>query len=86
MALDNSEKRRIHWQKTRSLTIGVLVIWFIFALVVPWFAKELDAFTFLGFKLGYYFLVQGSLVVFVLLIIFQNLRQDAIDDEFGSGE
>lgn len=86
MASQTSEKRRIHWQKTRNLTILVLVIWFIFAFIVPWFAKDLNAFTFLGFKLGYYFLVQGSLVVFVLLIIFQNLRQDAIDDEYGSGE
>ncbi|MEM7222182.1 MAG: DUF4212 domain-containing protein [Pseudomonadota bacterium] len=86
MASDKSEKRRIHWQKTRNLTIVVLIIWFIFAFVLPWFAKDLNAFTFLGFKLGYYFVVQGSLIVFVLLIIVQNLRQDAIDDEFGSGE
>ena len=86
MASSTSEKRRIHWQKTRSLTITVLVIWFIFAFIIPWFAKDLNAFTFLGFKLGYYFLVQGSLIVFVVLIWVQNFRQDAIDDEYGSGE
>ncbi|TCD14988.1 DUF4212 domain-containing protein [Oricola cellulosilytica] len=75
-----------HWAKTRSLTILVLAIWFIFAMVVPWFAKELNSFTFLGFPLGYYMCVQGSLIVFVALIWFQNFRQDAIDDEFGVGE
>lgn len=85
MSENNVEKRRIHWAKTRSLTLVVLVIWFIFAFLLPWFAKDLNAFSFLGFKLGYYFVVQGSLIVFVLLIIVQNLRQDAIDDEFGSG-
>ena len=31
-------------------------------------------------------IAQGSLIVFVLLIFFQNWRQDAIDDEFGFGE
>ena len=83
---DNTEVRARHWTKTRNLTILVLVIWAIFAFVVPWFAKGLNAMSFLGFPLGYYFCVQGSLIVFVLLIFFQNWRQDAIDDEAGVGE
>ena len=31
-------------------------------------------------------IVQGSLIVFVLLIVVQNLLQDRIDDAFGAGE
>lgn len=75
-----------HWARTRNLTILVLVLWFIFAFIVPWFAKELNTFSFIGFPLGYYMIVQGSLIVFVVLIFFQNWRQDAIDDEAGVGE
>ncbi len=86
MDLDRAKKRQIHWQKTKNLTYVILVIWFVFAFVLPWFAKPLDSFTFIGFKLGYYFVVQGSLIAFVLLIWFQNWRQDAIDDEYGVGE
>ncbi|MBT5414836.1 MAG: DUF4212 domain-containing protein [Rhodospirillaceae bacterium] len=86
MTQDKTEKRKIHWAKTRNLTYVVLAIWAIFGLVVPWFAKELDAFSFIGFELGYYFVVQGSLIVFVLLIVVQNLLQDSIDDNYGSGE
>lgn len=86
MSSANAERNAQHWAKTRSLTILVLVIWFIFSMVVPWFAKELNSFTFLGFPLGYYMCVQGSLIVFVALIWFQNWRQDSIDDEFGVGE
>lgn len=85
MAEINAEKRRVHWAKTRSLTFIVLALWFVFALVLPWFARELNAMSFLGFKLGYYFVVQGSLIAFVLLIVIQNLRQDTIDDEYGAG-
>ncbi len=85
MTDDKHEKRRIHWEKTRTTTFIVLVIWFVFAFILPWFAKDLNAMSFLGFELGYYFVVQGSLIVFVLLILFQNMRQDAIDDEYGSG-
>jgi putative solute:sodium symporter small subunit len=86
MATGDAEAKQRHWSKTRNLTYVVLVVWAIFAIVLPWFAKELNSMTFLGFPLGYYFCVQGSLIVFVVLIFVQNWRQDAIDDEFGFGE
>ena len=82
----NSEVRERHWAKTRSLTITVLIIWFIFSFVVHWFAEPLNGISFLGFPLGYYFSVQGSLAIFVILIFYQNWRQDQIDDEAGLGE
>jgi putative solute:sodium symporter small subunit len=85
MAQDEAARQQ-HWLKTRNLTYLVLIIWAIFAFVLPWYAKELNAFKFLGFPLGYYFIVQGSLIVFVALIFFQNWRQDQIDDEFGVGD
>lgn len=86
MADSTNEIRQRHWTRSRNLTFLVLVIWFIFAFVVPWNAKALNEFSFLGFPLGYYFPVQGSLIIFVLLIFFQNWRQDAIDDEAGLSE
>ena len=86
MSADNAQAREQHWAKTRTLTIIVLVVWAIFAFILPWNAKSLNEMSFLGFPLGYYLCVQGSLAVFVLLIFFQNWRQDAIDDEFGVGE
>lgn len=78
-----SERQQRHWSRTRNLTYVVLVIWAIFAIVVPWFAKELNEFEFLGFDLGYYFIVQGSLIIFVLLILVQNWLQDRIDNDLG---
>ena len=87
MADNVNEIRQQHWVKTRNLTWVVLVIWFVFAFVVPWNAAALDKMSFIGFPLGYYFCVQGSLIIFVALIFFQNWKQDKIDDEAGlSGE
>ncbi len=84
---DNAEIRGQHWAKTRNLTIVVLIIWAIFSFLVPGYMVEsLNKMSFLDFPLGYYFCVQGSLVIFVVLIYFQNKRQDAIDDEFGVGD
>lgn len=86
MADSRTEKRKIHWEKTRRLTFIVLAIWFVFGLVLPYFANALNSMSFLGFPLGYYFPVQGSLIVFVVMIVVHNMLQDGIDDEYGSGE
>ena len=83
MPMNSPEADAAHWRKTRNLTILVLVIWAVFAFAVHIFAKTLNAYTFMGFPLGYYLAVQGSLIIFVVLIFFQNWRQDAIDEEFG---
>ncbi|MEM9062602.1 MAG: DUF4212 domain-containing protein [Pseudomonadota bacterium] len=82
----NPEADAAHWRKTRNLTLFVLAVWAIFAFVVHIFAATLNQYTFIGFPLGYYLAVQGSLIVFVVLIFFQNARQDAIDEEFGMDE
>lgn len=86
MAELNAEAREKHWAKTRNLTTVVLVLWVIFAIIIPASAGALNSITFLGFPLGYYMCVQGSLIAFVLLIWIQNWRQDQIDDEFGIEE
>jgi putative solute:sodium symporter small subunit len=86
MSEETSGARKAHWTKTRNLTITILILWFIFAFVVHWFAEGLNAISFLGFPLGYYMAVQGSLAIFVVLIFVQNWMQDKIDDEAGFGE
>jgi putative solute:sodium symporter small subunit len=84
--LHTPEASAAHWRRTRRLTLFVVIVWAIFALGIHCFATALNAMTFLGFPLGYYMAAQGSLIVFVLLVLFQNWRQDAIDDEFGYGD
>jgi putative solute:sodium symporter small subunit len=86
MAELTPEVRAAHWAKTKSLTITVLVLWFIFSFVVHWFADSLNAFTFLGFPLGFYMAAQGSLAIFVVLIFWLVWRQGQIDEEFGVAE
>ena len=83
MSQDKSSAREAHWTKTRNLTIVILILWFIFAFAVHWIAKGLNGTEFLGFPLGYYMAVQGSLAIFVVLIFVHNKMQDKIDDEAG---
>ncbi|MBZ0163395.1 MAG: DUF4212 domain-containing protein [Notoacmeibacter sp.] len=86
MAELSVEARERHWAKTRNLTIVVLVLWVVFAIIIPAMAGSLNSIAFLGFPLGYYMCVQGSLIAFVAMIWIQNWRQDQIDDEFGIEE
>jgi putative solute:sodium symporter small subunit len=83
---DIAERRRRHWAATRNLTIVILILWVIFSFVLPWNAKALNAYSFIGFPLGYYFIAQGSLIAFVVMIFVQNWIQDRIDDKYGLGD
>lgn len=83
---DEADRRARHWVKTRNLTGVILLFWIVFAFVLPWNVQALNGSTFLGFPLGYYFIAQGSLIAFVVLIVVHNWLQDKIDDEFGFGE
>ncbi len=86
MASNTPEADAAHWNRTRNLTLFVLFLWAICAIAVHWFAAWLNTFSILGFPLGYFLAVQGSLVAFVALVFFQNWQQDETDDEFGQGD
>lgn len=75
-----------HRRRSRNLTVLVLIVWAVFVVGIYWFARPLNTVTFIGFPLGYWFAAEGSLVAFVLLAVYQNWRQDGIDDEAGQGE
>ncbi|MDH5406980.1 MAG: DUF4212 domain-containing protein [Gammaproteobacteria bacterium] len=84
--MSESQQREMHWQKTRSLMIIHLCIWFFFSFVVHWFAKDLNAINFIGFPLGFYMAAQGSLFAFVVQLFIFVKQQDKIDREFGMAE
>ena len=85
MAADTSQKE-VHWQRTRSLMIVHLVIWFVFSFVVHWFAPQLNKISFMHFPLGFYMAAQGSLIVFVVQLFVFAKQQDKIDRECGMAE
>lgn len=84
--MSDNNQREAHWKATRNLMIIHLAIWFFFAFVVHWFAKELNGMSFLGFPLGYYMAAQGSLLAFVIQLFVFVKQQDNIDRKFGMAE
>ena len=61
------DARARHWRRTRRLTAGLLVVWFLVGFVVTWFARDLD-FPFFGWPFSFWVAAQGGMLVFVALL------------------
>ncbi|RNL86769.1 DUF4212 domain-containing protein [Halostreptopolyspora alba] len=79
--------RREYWRKNLRLMVVLLAIWFVvpFGLGI-FFVEQLNQITIGGFPLGFWFAQQGSIYVFLLLILVYCLMMDRIDKEFGVEE
>ena len=84
--MSDTSQRINHWRRTKRLMIITLTLWFIFSFVVHWFANTLNAVSFLGFPLGYYMSVQGSEIIFVVILFWFAWAQHKIDRETGFDE
>ena len=73
------QARYVFWLKTRRWTLGLLTIWLVVTLTVPWFARELDRYSFLGFPLGYWLAAEGALFVYVGLIAVYVVVMDRLE-------
>jgi putative solute:sodium symporter small subunit len=75
-----AEIRRAFW---RSNVLTVVVLLCVWAAVGPGcgvlFADVLNEHRFLGFRLGFWFAQQGSIVVFVMLILGYAVRMTVLD-------
>jgi putative solute:sodium symporter small subunit len=84
---ESAAARRVeYWRRTLRLTAILMAIWFLVTYVVIWFAVPLNQFTFLGFPLAFYMGAQGSLIVYVVLIVFYAWYMNRLDREFGVAE
>jgi len=64
--------------------LGLLAIWFTVSfgfgiLLVDW----MNQFRFFGFKLGFWWAQQGSIYVFVILIVIYTVAMKRIDRKYG---
>ena len=65
----DAAKQKAYWNENLIYIIVLLSIWFFVSFVCGIMAvDELDAIRLGGFKLGFWFANQGSMVIFVILI------------------
>lgn len=71
-----------YWQKTKQLTIGLLLVWFFVTFVMNWFAREANQIIFFGFPLGFYMVAQGIMIIYLGIIWFYNRQMQRLDQKF----
>lgn len=85
--VDQERWREEYWRRNLRLMTTLLVIWFVVSFLFGILLVEpLNNIVIAGFPLGFWFAQQGSIYVFVLLILVYALRMDKLDDEFGVSE
>ncbi|MFK7847245.1 MAG: DUF4212 domain-containing protein [Rhodothermales bacterium] len=76
--------KKQYWQKQIRRTIGLLVIWAAVAFGVSIFGVEyFNQFDFNGIPFGFWMAQQGSIIIFVLLILAYTLLSERADREAG---
>ncbi|NNM31952.1 MAG: DUF4212 domain-containing protein [Gemmatimonadetes bacterium] len=79
-----SEARQRYWKENLRLVLGLLVIWAAVSLGASvLFVDQLDRIRVGGFKLGFWFAQQGSIYVFVLLILIYVRAMARLDRKYG---
>jgi putative solute:sodium symporter small subunit len=82
-----NQRAEQYWRANLRLLGMCLAIWFVasygFGILL---VEQLNQFQLFGFKLGFWFAQQGSIYIFLLLILFYVLRINALDRRFGVHE
>ncbi|MDO8909733.1 MAG: DUF4212 domain-containing protein [Pseudohongiella sp.] len=77
------EHARAYWKANVRILTTLLSIWFFISFVCGiLLADFLDQFRFAGFKLGFWIAQQGSIYVFVILIIVYVFWMDKLDARY----
>lgn len=76
-----------YWRENVKLLLILLSVWFAVSFGAGIiFVDALNAIRIGGFKLGFWFAQQGSIIVFVALIFIYAARMKIIEKRFGVGD
>ena len=80
---DSSKNVVRYWKKNIQIVSILMLIWFLasfgFGII---FVNDLDEISFFGFKLGFWFAQQGSILIFVAIIFIYIRLMKNLDQEF----
>ena len=77
------DQKREYWRKNLRILVALLTVWFVVSYGCGiLFVDELDRVHLGGFKLGFWFAQQGSIYVFVLLILVYVVLMNRLDRKY----
>ncbi len=81
---ERAERARGFWRANIRLLVTLMSIWFAVSFGCGILLRDfLDQWSIGGYPLGFWFAQQGSIYVFIALIIFYVRRMKAIEKRFG---
>ncbi len=82
--LSEAGRHAAYWRRNLQYLAILLTIWFVVSFGFGILLREpLDAIRLGGFKLGFWFAQQGSILVFVVLIFVYVALMNRLDREYG---
>jgi putative solute:sodium symporter small subunit len=81
------ENNSSYWQDNLRIITTGLIVWFVvsygFGLLL---VEPLNTIRLGGYKLGFWFAQQGSIVTFVALVFWYSYKMNALDKKYGIEE
>jgi putative solute:sodium symporter small subunit len=71
--------RAAHWERTRRMTVVLLVLWLLTCFGTIFFARELSHLAVFGWPLSFYMAAQGASLVSLAVIAFYAWRMRVLD-------
>lgn len=76
-----------YWRSNLRIVAVLMAIWFVVAFCISiFFIQPLNSFTIGKLGLGFWFAQQGSIFVFVLLVLAYALLMDRLDRKYDVNE
>lgn len=81
----SDQRAQGYWKSNLRIVLSLLAVWFFISFGCGiLFVDTLDSFRFGGFKLGFWIAQQGSIIVFLILIIAYIWLMDRLDDKYNA--
>tara|TARA_B100001179_G_scaffold230635_1_gene218637 strand:+ start:316 stop:576 length:261 start_codon:yes stop_codon:yes gene_type:complete len=85
--MDKEKNKNLYWKLNLTIVGSLLAIWFMVSFGAGiLFSESLDQFEIAGFKLGFWFAQQGSIIIFVFLIVLYCFLMNKLDKRFNVEE
>jgi putative solute:sodium symporter small subunit len=78
--------REAYWRETSRFTWLIVILWFISWVGPLVLHSWLNQFVIFGFPLSYWFAGQGSLAIFIVLIVWYAVKMNQLDRKYGLQE
>ena len=82
----DQKTRDAYWKDTKRITWTILILWFVSWVLPLVLHGPLNRIVVLGFPLSFWFAGQGSLAIFIVLIVWYASYMNRLDRKYGLQE